>query len=54
MKKISNIFITIMFIFPAFAFAHEVEGGGGFLSGFSHPVLGFDHLLAMLSVGILR
>lgn len=36
------------------AFAHdEDEGGAGFLSGLLHPALGFDHLLAMLSVGIL-
>jgi urease accessory protein len=36
------------------AFAHEEdEGGAGFLSGLFHPALGVDHLLAMLSVGIL-
>jgi urease accessory protein len=36
------------------AFAHEeVEDGVGFLTGLLHPALGFDHLLAMLSVGIL-
>ena len=28
-------------------------GGGGILSGFLHPLLGLDHLLAMLAVGIL-
>ncbi len=28
-------------------------GGGGILSGFLHPLLGIDHLLAMLAVGIL-
>ncbi len=39
--------------FPALAFAHTVPGGGGFISGITHPVLGFDHLLAMVSVGIL-
>ena len=34
--------------------AHEeLEGGAGFLVGLFHPVLGFDHLLAMLSVGIV-
>ena len=34
--------------------AHEDrEGGGGFMVGLLHPVLGFDHFLAMLSVGIL-
>ena len=35
------------------AFAHIGSGlGGGFFSGFSHPLLGPDHLLAMVSVGI--
>jgi len=53
MKKFLNIFLFIVLAFPSFVFAHEVEGAGGFLSGFNHPVLGFDHLLAMLSVGIL-
>ena len=42
-------------IIPTTVYAHE--GGnmplGGFLSGLVHPVLGYDHLLAMLSVGIL-
>ena len=28
-------------------------GGGGILSGFLHPLLGLDHLLAMLAVGLL-
>ena len=31
--------------------AHEI-GGSGFGSGILHPVLGIDHFLAMLSVGI--
>ena len=35
------------------AHAHSIENGSGFLAGISHPVLGFDHLLAMVSVGIL-
>jgi len=35
------------------AFAHTGTGlAGGFLSGFSHPFTGLDHLLAMVSVGI--
>lgn len=28
-------------------------GGGGFASGFFHPILGFDHFLAMVAVGLL-
>lgn len=35
------------------AHAHTGEGTlGGFQSGFIHPIFGFDHLLAMLLVGI--
>jgi urease accessory protein len=37
------------------AFAHVGVPGhvhGGFLAGLTHPVSGFDHLLAMLAVGI--
>lgn len=31
----------------------DLLGWGAFLAGFMHPVLGLDHLLAMLSVGIV-
>jgi urease accessory protein len=35
------------------ASAHEVAGGiGGLVSGFIHPLLGWDHLVAMVAVGI--
>ncbi|SFP23278.1 urease accessory protein [Mesorhizobium sp. NFR06] len=41
-------------LMPSLAFAHS---GGfhvhGFLSGLQHPLAGMDHLLAMLSVGII-
>ncbi|MBU1212382.1 MAG: HupE/UreJ family protein [Alphaproteobacteria bacterium] len=33
--------------------AHTSEGvAGGFLSGFLHPILGYDHLVAMVAVGL--
>lgn len=35
------------------ASAAGVDGQGGFMSGLLHPVLGFDHLLAMMAVGLL-
>lgn len=38
--------------FPATIFLHTY-GGGGILSGFLHPILGLDHLLAMVAVGLL-
>jgi urease accessory protein len=37
---------------PTLAHAHVGGAVGGFLSGFEHPIFGFDHLLAMLAVGI--
>jgi len=33
--------------------SHAQLHGGGFEAGFFHPVLGFDHLLAMVAVGIV-
>jgi urease accessory protein len=44
--------ISYLLGFSVMIFFHSY-GGGGILSGFLHPLLGFDHLLAMLSVGIL-
>ena len=35
------------------AYAHESTGiAGGFVSGFLHPVLGWDHVVAMVAVGL--
>lgn len=52
MRKIALATIGILPFFPSISYAHE-GSGGGFVAGLTHPVLGFDHLLAMLSVGIL-
>jgi urease accessory protein len=53
MRKSLIAIIGILLFLPETAYAHVVQGGGGFISGLTHPVLGVDHLLAMLSVGIL-
>jgi urease accessory protein len=38
---------------PEVALAHTGEGVvGGFLSGFTHPIFGFDHVVAMVAVGL--
>src|SRR5262245_60282739 len=34
------------------ALAHEGSGTGGFLGGFAHPLLGLDHVVAMIAVGL--
>lgn len=46
-------FIWMAIATPAAAHTDEVIRFGSFLGGLTHPVLGPDHLLAMLSVGIV-
>jgi urease accessory protein len=55
-KRLYSVMIALgLSLIPVTVFAHE--GGnvpfGGFLAGLVHPVLGYDHLLAMLCVGII-
>ena len=47
------IFLTFLLIYPLPALAHNFIGKIGFYDGMSHPVLGLDHFLAMISVGIV-
>lgn len=37
---------------PALAQAHPGHGGHSLLSGMEHPLMGMDHLLAMVAVGL--
>ena len=39
---------------PALALAHVGQGdiAGGFVAGFEHPILGLDHVVAMVAVGL--
>ncbi len=44
---------TLALATAAPAFAHEGQGvAGGFVSGFMHPILGWDHVAAMVAVGL--
>ncbi len=44
----------VLLIYPVAILAHTLGGSAnGFLTGISHPVVGYDHLLAMLSVGAI-
>lgn len=45
----------LLCLIPTTVYAHDGSNVpfGGFLAGLVHPVLGYDHFLAMLSVGIL-
>jgi len=45
--------ILIVALVASPAFAHTGEGiTGGFLSGFTHPIFGWDHVVAMVAVGL--
>lgn len=56
-SSISRLAIALVALFalvnPSTASAHT-EGGlaGGFTSGFTHPLLGLDHIVAMVAVGL--
>jgi urease accessory protein len=52
-KYVWLIFAGVAACCPGLAQAHSEHDGLSFMSGFLHPLLGPDHLLAMLSVGIL-
>ena len=47
--------LLLLLLLPGLALAHEGASlpYGSFLSGLTHPVLGADHFLAMVSVGIV-
>ena len=53
MNKKLFIFLSCLLVYPSPAFAHNFIGKVGFYDGISHPVLGLDHFLAMISVGIV-
>jgi len=43
----------IAMCWPVAALAHTDDSATGFMSGLLHPILGLDHFLAMMSVGIV-
>jgi len=53
MKQISLLYVMTALMAPTIAVAHtEVGLAGGGWSGFAHPFVGADHMLAMLAVGL--
>lgn len=47
-----SLFALALLLSPAAAFAHTGHEHAGVLAGLAHPLLGLDHLLAMLAVGL--
>lgn len=53
-KLLSGLTFAAATLAPAVAFAHPGHGEhSGFIHGFMHPIAGLDHILAMVTVGIL-
>ena len=50
MMRFALAFAALTFATPALA--HDIEGVGGFVAGLAHPILGPDHLIAMVAVGM--
>jgi urease accessory protein len=56
-RELSACWTTLLFIFflllPQSLFAHAEKGvAAGFTTGFLHPISGWDHILAMIAVGL--
>jgi urease accessory protein len=51
-KKIFLLNLILLMAFVAVSAHSETGEGGGFVSGFLHPILGWDHVIAMVAVGI--
>jgi urease accessory protein len=47
-----DLVILLLLLSSSPVVAHTGDAGGGFTSGFSHPIGGLDHVLAMVAVGL--
>ncbi len=50
---LQRLFIVLLALTPQMAFAHPGHEASGLLNGFAHPLMGIDHILAMVTVGVL-
>ena len=53
MKLNLALLFSSILLFSLPAYSHTFTGMVGFYDGLSHPVLGIDHFLAMVSVGVV-
>lgn len=52
-RALPALFAILALAVPGMAHAHAEAGAvGGFISGFLHPINGWDHIAAMVAVGI--
>lgn len=53
LPHLQKTMLILLAITPTMALAHTESTGNGLVAGLAHPIFGLDHLLAMLSVGIV-
>jgi len=51
-QKLLLAILTLFWLSPSFAHTDVASLQGGFISGFMHPILGLDHVVAMVAVGL--
>ena len=52
-RSLAALTIALLVLLPSTASAHSETGGvGGLVSGFTHPLTGLDHIVAMVAVGL--
>jgi urease accessory protein len=52
-NSMRQLLALLVLLIAAPAWAHTAEGvAGGFISGFLHPIAGWDHVVAMVAVGL--
>src|SRR5262249_46996529 len=52
LRSVGSGALFLLLIMAVPALAHEGSGTGGFIGGFSHPLLGPDHIVAMGAGGL--
>jgi urease accessory protein len=52
-RALARLASLSLLLMPTLCLAHSDDDGSGFMAGLLHPVFGFDHLLAMVAVGII-
>lgn len=54
-RQLALLLVLLIYAVPTVVFAHDGETlpANAFVAGITHPVLGLDHLLAMVCVGIV-
>ena len=51
--RVTTLLAVVAALAATGAAAHEAgDAGGGFVTGFLHPILGWDHVAAMVAVGL--